>query len=411
MARSQTFAAIDVGTTKVCALVGEVREEGDIHILGFGIAPTLGLRRGIVVDIDEATIAIRAAVDAAERTSGYRIVSAHLSITGAHIASLNNRGVVAISRPDRLITADDVTRVLEAARTVSVPSNREILHVIPRSYIMDGQEGVTNPIGMHGFRLDVEAHIITAATASVQNLVKCVQSLGVTVDDLVFKPIAASEAVLSPQERAMGVVLADIGGGTTDIATFIDGSIWHTASITVSGYHLTNDVAIGLRTPFAAAEELKVRYGSVNPEAVEPEATVAVPAFGSDTTREVLRRQLCEILRLRAEEILKLIQLEIKRSGYEGLLPAGLVITGGSANLPGLEQLAAETLGLPARIGRPHHIHGLSDAIDNPAFATSVGLLLWGPRHAVFESRPRRRPAGPNIFKRLAVWARELLPQ
>lgn len=411
MAKEHTFAAIDVGTTKVCTLVGEVSPRGDTNILGVGVAPSHGLRKGMVVDLDEATAAIGAAVEAAERSSGYKIVSALVSITGGHIASVNNRGVVAISRPDRLITPDDVTRVLEAARAVNVPANREILHVIPRGYILDGQEGVKKPLGMRGFRLDVEAHIITGATTSIQNLVRCINSLGIVVDDLVFQPMASSAAVLTDDEKEMGVVLADIGGGTTDIAIFIDGAVWYTKVLLVGGYQLTNDVAIGLRTPFATAERLKIDYGHALPDSPEGDDAIAIQGFGGDTQRTVLRRHLCQILHARAAETMGLISMEIKRSGYEGLLPAGLVLTGGSANLRGIERLASESLGLPARVGRPSHLHGLTDMVRDPAFATSMGLLLWGLKHAPPEARSHRRPVGPSFFRQLTLWVKELLPQ
>lgn len=411
MAKEHTFAAIDVGTTKVCALVGEVNVGGSIQVLGVGVAPSHGLRKGIVVDLDEATASIGAAVDSAERSSGYKIVSALVSITGGHIASGNNRGVVAISRPDRIITAEDVARVLEAARTVNVPANREMLHVIARGYILDGQEGVKNPVGMRGFRLDVEAHIVTGAVTSIQNLVRCINTLGIAVDDLVFEPIASSEAVLTEDEKEMGVVLADIGGGTTDIAIFINGAVWYTKVLSVGGYHLTNDVAIGLRSPFAAAEKLKIAYGHAIPDSLEEDDAIAIQGFGGDTQRTVSQRRLCHIIHARAVEIIGLISMEIKRSGYEGLLPAGIVLTGGSANLRGIGRLASENLGLPARVGRPHHLHGLTDIMDDPAFATSVGLLLWALKHAAPEPKPQRRPVGPSFFKVFAGWVKELLPQ
>ena len=412
MAGEQAFAAIDVGTTKVCALIADVDDEGRLQILGAGVALSRGLRKGIVVNIDETVEAIRAAVDYAERSSGIQINSAHIGIAGGHIGSLNNRGVVAISRHDRLIRSDDVIRVMESARTVQVPSNREILHVVPRSYTLDGQEGVKNPLGMHALRLDVEAHIVTAAATSIQNLTKCVERVGIEVEALVLQPLASAEAVLTPEEREMGVVVADIGGGTTDLAILLEGSIWHTSILPVGGYHLTNDVAIGLRMPFAAAEEIKLTHGHALPGAIDGSEQIDAASFGMESSRTLLRRQLAEILNARVEELTQMIHTEIKRSGYDGLLPAGLVITGGSANLTGIEFLARDILQLPVRIGTPRGIHGVVEAVDDPAYSTVIGLLLWSLRHTEidFQTRPPESPLGQTVRK-LGYWVRELLPQ
>ena len=411
MKGEHAFASIDVGTTKICTIVAEAGEDTDVQIIGVGIAPAQGLRKGIVVNIDETVESIRTSVEKAERSSGFKIVAAHVGIAGNHIGSLNNRGVVAIAHHDRLISEEDVHRVLEAARTVSIPSNREVIHVIPRSYTLDGQEGVKNPVGMHGFRLDVETHIVTGATTSIQNLTKCIQQVGIEINDLVLEPLASSEAVLTDEEREMGVILADIGGGTTDMAVFIDGAIWHTGVLPVGGYQLTNDIAIGLRTPFATAEDIKTRYGYALSSAIDPEETFEATTFGSEERRSISRRHLCEIVEARATEILEMILMEIKRSGYDGMLPAGLVLTGGTANLKGIDALARNVLQLPARVGYPRGIHGLVETVYNPAYATSVGLLLWAMKYGGIERRPHKHHSLAELFKQLTFWVRELLPQ
>ena len=411
MARSSAYAAIDVGSTKVCAVVGDIARSGDVEIIGVGVAATRGLRKGVVVNIDETAQSVQAAVEKAERSSGTKIVSAHVGVSGNHVSSLNNKGIVAISHADRLITSEDVMRVLEAARTVNIPSNREILHIIPRSYTLDGQEGVQNPVGMHGFRLDVETHIITGAVTSIQNLTKCIRGVGVEVEDLVLQPLASAEAVLTKDEREMGVVLADIGGGTTDIAVFVDGSVWHTAILPVGGYHISNDVAVALRTPFPTAEDLKAKHGHAMPDMVDPNDTIEVKAFGVETSRRLSRRELSAVIHARCQEILEMVALEIKRSGYDSLLPAGLVLTGGVANLEGIADLARETVQLPVRIGVPHGITGLIETLTNPAYATAAGLLLWSVNHAEVAAEETRGIPFGGIGKRFAFWVRELLPQ
>lgn len=411
MSKDNITAAIDVGTTKVCTLVGDYDRDGVVQILGIGISPSRGLRKGMVVNIDETVESIAESVEKAERSSGCKIVSAQVGIAGGHISSLNNRGVVAVNRSDRIIGDDDVARAMESARTINIPSNREIIHIIPRSYTIDGQDGVKNPVGMYGFRLDVEAHIVTGAVTSIQNLTKCVQKVGVEVEDLVLQPIASAESVLTEEEKEMGVVLADIGGGTTDIGVFIEGAIWHTSVLPIAGHHLSNDIAIGLRTPFAVAEEIKARYGHAFPSAIDPDAKIDVATFGAEGNRPILTRHLSEIIEARIEEILELILVEIKRSGYEGLLPAGLVLTGGTANLPGIEALAKEVTQSPVRVGFPIGIGGLVQDLDNPAYATSVGLLLWGLKNRSHSSNGDYGQHLGTVYRRLMGWIKELLPQ
>lgn len=378
MKKPTTIASIDVGTTKICTTIADVTEGGGIRIAGVGVTPSRGLHKGLVVNINDAKEAIHESVRKAEQASNYRIESAYVGVTGRHVSSLNNRGVVAITRNDRLVRPDDLRRVLQCAQNIKVPNDRKLLHVIPRGYAVDGQVGVKNPVGMHGFRLDVETHIITAAVTSVQNLVKCIRSIGIDIDDLVLEPLASSEAVLTEDEKQVGIILADIGGGTTDIAVFRQGSIWHTSILPVAGYQITRDIAIGLGLPFDVAEQMKKRYGSVMPvyeSKAETTSTISEDGHG------VSYQDLCDIIRARVEEIVRLILLELPRSEYEALVPAGLVLTGGSANLSGIEALGRDILQLPVRVGIPTNMYGITDALRDPAYATSVGLLMWGAKH------------------------------
>ncbi len=378
MTKQTTLTSIDVGTTKVCTTIADVDDGGNIRVIGVGVTPSKGLHKGLVVNINDARETIRESVRKAEQASGHKIESAYVGVTGRHVSSLNNRGVVSITRGDRVVRSDDLKRVLQCAQNVKIPSDRKLLHVIPRAYAIDGQMGVKNPVGMHGFRLDAETHIITAAVTSVQNLVKCIRSIGIDADDLILEPLASSEAVLTEDEKQAGVILADMGGGTTDVAVFKDGSIWHTSILPVAGYQLTRDVSIGLGLPFDVAEEMKKRYGSVMPVY---EGKMETPSTISEDGHGVSYQDLCDIIRARMEEIVRLILLELPRAEYETLVPAGLVFTGGCANLSGIEALGRDILRLPVRVGVPTNMYGITDTLRDPAYATSVGLLLWAAKH------------------------------
>jgi len=387
MNKRTTLTSIDVGTTKVCTTMADMDDGGSVRIIGVGVAPSTGLHKGLVVNINEARESIRNSVKKAEQASAYKVESAYVGVTGRHVTSMNNRGVIAITRNDRLVRRDDLKRVLQCAQNIKVPSERKLLHVIPRAYAIDGQTGVKNPVGMHGFRLDVEAHIITAAVTSVQNLVKCIRSIGIDIEDLILEPLASSEAVLTEDEKQVGVILADIGGGTTDVAVFKESSIWHTSILPVAGYQLTRDVAIGLGLPFDVAEEMKKRYGSVMPVY---EGKMETPGTISQDGHGVSYQDLCDIIRARVEEIMRLILLELPRAEYETLVPAGLVLTGGTSNLSGIETLGRETLRLPVRVGIPTNMYGITETLCDPAYATSVGLLLWGAKHEGKQMWPTR---------------------
>jgi cell division protein FtsA len=372
------ISAIDVGTTKICTIIGSLDSGGNVQVLGVGLVPSHGMHKGMVVNVEEAKEAVCESIRRAEQASGLKVESAYIGVTGRHISSINSHGVVAIPRNDRLVRHDDLKRVLSSAQQVNLPDDRRILHAIPRNYALDSQERIKNPVGMHGFRLDVETHIITAAISSVQNLVKCIRSCGVEIQDLILEPLASGEAVLTPEEREIGVILADIGGGTTDIAVFKDGSIYHTAIIPVAGYQVTSDLSIGLGLPFEIAEAMKKKYGNVYPEvlAKNQDSTLTV-----EDGHSVSYRDLCNIIKVRMEELLRLILLEMPDSNYASLAPAGLVLTGGCSNLAGLEALARQTIRIQTRIGEPMGVYGITDILHDPAHSTGVGLLLWGTRN------------------------------
>lgn len=403
----RTIVGIDVGSSKVCTLVGEVGNEGAVRVIGVGVAPSRGLRQGVVVNVTDATAAIAASVEKAERTSGYAIERAYVSLSGTHVSSLNSRGVVGVFHREQGITVEDVERALDAACAIAVPHNEEIVHVIPRGYVVDGQGGVRDPLGMHGFRLEVEAHIVTAATSSVQNLVKCVEAAGLEVDELVLAGVAAGDAVLTDTECEMGVVLADIGAGTVNIAIFIDGTIWHTVTLGIGGEYVTRDAAIGLRLPPDIAEQVKIQHGHAIAAQVPPEEQFTVSSFGGNTSQVAPRWKLAEIIEARVEEILSMIQQEMKRSGYDGLLPAGVVLCGGTAQLSGIQELARDIFGLPVRVGVPQELYGLVDTISSPAHAVGAGLIKWG---VTVDARPQLRRSGPSWGKRFLNWLRVFLP-
>jgi cell division protein FtsA len=379
MSKRPILTAIDVGTTKVCTIIADVDGGGNLRIVGVGIVPSTGLHKGMVTNINEARESIKASVRKAQQACGYTVESAYIGVTGRHVASMNNKGVVAITRGDRLVKTDDLKRVLHCAQNVKVPSDRRMLHVIPRNYAIDGQSGIDNPVGMHGFRLDVETHIITAAVTSIQNMVKCIRSIDIDIEDLVLEPLASSEAVLTHDEKHDGVILADIGGGTTDIAVFKEGSIWHTAVIPVAGYQFTRDISLGLGIPFDVAEQMKKRYGSVMQ--VYDSRTQDQAASLSQDGHGVSYQDLCDILRARVEEVLRLIMLEMPRGEQERLAPGGLVLTGGSCNLAGMAELGLDLLRIPVRVGAPMNMYGIAENLLDPAYATGVGLLLWGAKH------------------------------
>jgi cell division protein FtsA len=388
-----TLAAIDVGSSKICTLVAETTPESELRILGVGVTPAQGVKKGMVDNIQQATEAIATSIERAEKSSGSRIVSAHVSIGGNHVQSLNNRGIATIPGKQRPITEEDIDRALEGARNLNLPTNREVLHSIARFFVVDGQEQVTDPVGMFGQRLDMDCHIVTGSVTAIQNLTQCVEGAGVQVEALVFSPLAAAESVLEDEEKEQGVILVDIGGGTTDIAVFMEGAVFHTTVLPVGGYHLTHDLVAGLRAPYSTVEEIKLNHGSCMPSRVDAEEIIDIDSFGGQRTKEVPRRRIAEILQARVEEIIEMIYIDVKRAGFDDMVAAGLVITGGTAAIPGIVELSELVLRMPVRTGVPRRIHGLADSLNSPAYATSVGLLQWAAAEAAPSGNGRR----PNI--------------
>ncbi|OGO21573.1 MAG: cell division protein FtsA [Chloroflexi bacterium RBG_16_51_16] len=412
----EIVAGIDVGTTKVCTLVGRVEDSGAMRILGVGIVPSDGIRKGMIVDLSAASQAIVRSVEQAQNTSGLEITTALVSLAGAHVSSVNSRGAAGI--PSGLIEAVDVARALDQARAVAIPHDREIVHIVQRGFNVDGQEGIRTPIGMHGYKLEVETHIITAAAATVQNLRQCVAAANVQVQQFVLNPLASAEVVLTDQERQMGAAVCDIGGGTSDLAIYVDGDVWHTMVLAVGGNQVTQDVAHGLRLPVQQAEEVKKQQGHAVRSEIGSEEFFNIRPFGEDHPVQINRQDLAYIIEARISETFSLILQEIKRSGYDGLLPAGMILTGGTAALPGIRRIAHEVLGMPVRIAQPENLTGLVDKLNSPAFSTSVGLLRWAltmNEHDLSLSvrgRRRRRTRGEikMDFEVIKNWLKRLLP-
>lgn len=403
---------IDIGTTKVCTLVARQEEPGKLRILGVGIERSAGLKRGVVVDLGAASQAVMRSIDKAERTSGMEIASALVSLAGSDVASVNSRGVVGVT--GRIIDEDDVSHAIDAARAVAIPHNQEIIHVIQRGFNVDGQDGIRMPVGMHGYRLEVETHIITASETSVENIRKCVSAADVEVAQFVLNPLASGEVVLSETERQMGVVVCDIGGGTTDTAIYIDGDVWHTAVIGVGGNHITSDIAHGLRLPMAQAEEIKIQHGRAFVREKDTHEAFNIRPFGEQKTVQIRRQDLIHIINARVEEIFSLVIQEIKRSGYDGLLPAGMVLTGGTSNLPGIVEIGRQIMGVPVRIGNPENLLGMKDKLEAPAFSTSVGLLNWAILMKEFTPQGVQRPIeinrGGTTWEKLKEFMWRLFP-
>jgi len=393
--REAILVGIDVGTSKVCALIGEVRRDGGLTIIGKGTVPATGLKKGVVVNIDQTVHSIAQAVEQAERLSGMKIDRAFVAVGGQHVESQNSPGTVAVSGHDREVTREDVNRSTEVARAIQIPSNREVLHVLPRDFSVDDQEGVKDPLGMSAIRLGVEVHIVTASATAVQNLTKCVVAAGVKIDELVASALASSETVASETERELGVAVADMGAGTIDLALFADGSALHTSVLPVGGNNVTNDVAIGLKTSLQAAEELKVRHGTCDLRTVDDDEMISVSVLGEEAGREISRLEVCQIIEARMRETFELTRDRMREAGH-GMLPAGLVLTGGGAQLGGVAELGREVLQMPVRIAAPAGIGGLVDGLLTPAYSNAIGLLLWGARELA-AGEPMRYESAPAL--------------
>ncbi|MHB8094499.1 MAG: cell division protein FtsA [Candidatus Aminicenantales bacterium] len=406
MAKNSYIVGIDVGTRKVVAIIGEITEEKKIEIIGIGTADSHGLRKGVVVNLEATTAAIKKAQEEAELMAGVEIDSAFIGISGAHIKSFNSRGVVAVSGKNREITKEDIKRVIDQSKALSIPPDREIIHVIPQEFVVDEQDGIKDPLGMSGIKLEVNVHIVTSATTSLQNLKTCVERAGVGIEEIVLNQIATSASILTQDERELGVGLIDIGAGTTEVAIFERGSLWYSSTIPIGGDNFTNDIAVGLRTPIPEAEKIKKKYGCVAGPITDEQETVEVPSVGKGRKPRVLSRQiLADIIQPRAEEIFRLVDGDIKRMGYEKSLNSGIVLTGGTALLDGLEEVAEEIFDLPVRRGDPSGVGGLVDRVSTPDFATPVGLILFGYNKYMEQGFSRERKKG--LWSKFSDWFKE----
>ena len=375
------IVGLDIGTSKVAAIVGEITPDGTIDVIGIGTNGSRGLKKGVVVNLESTVHSIQRAVEEAELMAGCQINSVFVGIAGSHISSLNSNGVVGIKESE--VIPSDIERVIDAARAVVIPADQKILHIMPQEFIIDGQEGIKEPVGMAGIRLEAKVHIVTGAVSAAQNIIKCVRRCGLEVDDIILEQLASSSSVLTDDEKELGVCLVDIGGGTTDIAVFCDGFIRHTAVIPIAGDQVTNDIAVALRTPTQHADEIKLKYACALTQLVQEDEMIDVPSIGDRPTRKISRGNLAEIIEPRYEELMMLVQAELRRSGYEDIVAAGIVLTGGSAKVEGLVELAEEVFHMPVRLGYPQYVSGLSEVVRNPIYATGVGLLLFGQQNSV----------------------------
>jgi cell division protein FtsA len=406
MPKNGYIVGLDIGTKKAAAIIGEITEDKKIEIIGVGTAESRGLRKGVVVNLDATVNAIKKAQEEAELMAGVEIESAFIGISGAHIKSFNSRGVIAVSGRNREITQEDIKRVINQSKAVSIPPDREIIHVIPQEFIVDEQDGIKDPMGMSGIKLEVNVHIVTSALTSVQNLRTCIERAGIEIEDVFLNQIAAATSTLTPDEQELGVGLIDIGGGTTEVAIFERGSLWYTSIVPLGGDNFTNDIAVGLRTPIPEAEKIKKKFGCVASPLVDEEETIEVPAVGRGRKPRVLSRQiLADIIQPRAEEIFRLIDNDIKRMGYEKSLNSGVVLTGGTAMLDGLEEVAEEIFDLPVRRGDPTGVGGLVDRVNTPDYATTVGLILYGYKQLEEKGITKDRKKG--LWIRVKNWLKE----
>jgi cell division protein FtsA len=405
------ITALDIGTTKISAVVAEINEEFELKILGVGIGPSAGLVKGVITNIPAAIEAISSAIERAEKTSGINIESAYVGIAGPHISSLNSQGIIAVADTQNPITEQDVTRAIESARIVHVPNNREIIHVVPRYYTLDGQDQVVDPVGMFASRLDVDAHVITASSSSINNLIQCIEGSGVQVESLVLDQLASTEAVIEHEELEHGVALCDIGGGTTDISVYVDGNLCHTGVIEVGGSLMTRDLIAALKAPHYSAEHIKREYGHVIPSMIEASELIELDSFGMERKKAIERRYVAEILQQRCEELFEMIRAEINRGSSTQMLSAGIVLTGGASKIKGMELLGETVLDMPVRIGLPKNLAGLSDILHDPAYSTSVGLLRWAMREKALLINNKPGQFTNNFVKKIASIMKIWQPQ
>lgn len=397
------IVGLDIGTSKVVAIVGEVTDEHQIEIIGLGSHPSRGLKKGVVINIESTVQSIQRAIEEAELMAGCQIHSVYAGIAGSHVRSLNSHGIVAIR--DKEVTSTDVDRVIDAARAVAIPADQKILHILPQEFIIDAQESIREPIGMSGVRLEAKVHMVTGAVSAAQNIIKCVKRCGLEVDDVILEQLASSFSVLTEDEKELGVCLVDIGGGTTDIAVFTEGAIRHTAVIPIAGDQVTNDIAVALRTPTQYAEEIKIKYACALTQLASIDESIEVPSVGDRPDRRLARQTLAEVVEPRYEELFTLIQAELRRSGFEDLCAAGVVLTGGSSKMEGAVDLAEEIFHMPVRLGTPQYVSGLVDVIRNPIYSTGVGLLLFGYKNREMREAEFRMSTGyRGILRKMKSW-------
>ena len=393
------IVALDIGTSKIAALVGEVGQDGQIEIIGFGSHPSRGLKRGVVVNIESTVQSIQRAVQEAELMAGCDIHSAYTGIAGSHIRSLNSHGIVAIR--DREVSQSDVDRVIDAAKAVAIPADQKILHILPQEFIIDSQEGVREPVGMSGVRLEAKVHIVTGAVSAAQNITKCVRRCGLQVGDIILEQLASSHAVLTDDEKELGICMIDIGGGTTDIAIFTEGAIRYTSVIPIAGDHVTNDVAVALRTPTQYAEQIKIKHAFVFADKINVDDTIQVPSVAERPPKQIQKKALAAVVEARYRELFELVLAELRRTGFDNLIAAGVVLTGGASKVPGCVELVEEIFRMPARLGVPQHVKGLVDVRENPIYATGVGLLIHG-----HQNQNNNVPAFDLEHTALSLWQR-----
>ncbi len=396
------LVGLDIGTSKVVAIVGEVSADDEVEVVGLGSHPSRGLKKGVVVNIESTVQSIQRAIEEAELMAGCEIHSVYAGIAGGHIRSLNSHGIVAIR--DSEVSSTDVDRVIDAARAVAIPADQKILHILPQEFVIDGQEGIREPIGMSGVRLEARVHMVTGAVSAAQNIVKCVRRCGLEVDDVILQQLASSHSVLTEDEKELGVCLCDIGGGTTDIAVFVQGAIHHSAVIPIAGDQVTNDIAVALRTPTHHAEDIKIRFACALTQLANPEETIEVPSVGDRPPRRLIRQTLAEVVEPRYEELFNLVATELNRSGFEEMIAAGVVLTGGGAKMEGVIDLAEEVFHMPVRLGTPQYVAGLVDVVRNPIYATGVGLLLFGNQNGAGTHQPGRFDNTTSLWERMRNW-------
>ena len=394
------LVGLDIGTSKVAAIVGEYRGGDDIEVVGIGTAPSKGLKKGIVVNLESTVHSIQRAIEEEELMAGCQIKSVFAGIAGSHIKSLNSHGIVAIKEKE--VTQHDIDRVIDSARAVAIPADQKILHILPQEFVIDQQEGIKEPIGMSGIRLEAKVHMVTSSVSAEQNIVKCIRKCGLDVDDIVLEQLASCSAVLTDDEKELGVCLIDIGGGTTDLAIYSEGAIKHTAVIPIAGDQVTNDIAVALRTPTKNAEDIKRRVACALTQLADPTQVIDVPSIGDREPRKISAQNLAEIVEPRYEELMLLVQAELRRSGYEDLIAAGMVITGGSSQIRGLTELAEEIFHMPVRMGVPLHVAGLTDVAQNPIYSTAVGLLIYGKDHQ--GKSQHLNDDGANVLAKIKNW-------